>query len=350
MFYKRRVLAAVAGLFLFIAGGLFAQTPRERVPGEQVPRELRFGTWVPGKLRGADEQWYSVRPTETGLVTVETSGDTDTYLEAFDASRTLIGENDDGGDEYNARLEILAEAGKTYLFKLKSYDESESGPYQIRASFSSIRELSFGTWVSGALPKEEAQWFSVRPSGAGHVIVETSGALDTCLEAFDAAGLAIGEDDDGGDEYNARLEIFVEEGKLYRFKLSDYEEDGGSYRIRASFEPLPPDTERNTERSRAIPIKLGEPVPVFLRLPSESRWYRYDIPREKTLFVVQTRGNMDTSLILYDAQGKLIEEDDDSGEDNNALISERLGPGTVYIEVKEYEGGTGRCTLHAEFR
>ena len=59
---------------------------------------------------------------------------------------------------------------------------------------------------------------------------------------------------------------------------------------------------------------------------------------------------MDTLLCLYDSRGNLIKEDDDSGEGANALISERLGSGTVYIEVKEYEGNTGRCTLHAETR
>ena len=234
-------MAVAAGLFLFSTGVLFAQTPRE----------LRFDTWVPGKLREGEEQWFSVRPAGAGFVVVETSGDTDTYLEAYDASRNLIDENDDASDDdYNARLEIFAEAGKTYLFKLRGYDEDESGPYSIRASF----------------------------------------------------------------------------------------------------EPVPPDTERNTDRSRAVPIKLGEPFLVFFRSPSESRWYRYDISRSETLFVVQTRGNLDTILALYDVQGNLIEEDDDSGEDYNALISARVASGTVYIEVKEYDEKLGRCTLHAEIR
>jgi len=136
---------------------------------------------------------------------------------------------------------------------------------------------------------------------------------------------------------------------MYRIKASVYDE-GGPYRIRASIESLPPETEWNTERSRAVTIKLGEAIPVFLRSPSESRWYRYDISRAGTQFVVQTRGNMDTTLALYDAQGKLIEEDDDSGDGTNALLSVRLNSGTVYIEVKEYNDGVGRCTLHAETR
>ena len=341
MFYRIRCLVVFAGLLFFISGDLIAQTA-------PVPRELRFGTWVPGNIREGEEQWYSVRSIETGIVVVETSGETDTYLEAYDSLRNLIDENDDGSDGHNARIEMLAEAGKIYLFKLRGYEE-ESGPYQIRASFNSIRELRTDTWVSGTLKEDENHWFMIRPARTGIMIVETSGNTDTYLEAYGESGPAIAEDDDSGEGYNARLEIFAEAGKVYRIKLSDYD-DGGPYQIRASIEPLPPDTERNTERSRAVTIKLGEAIPVYLRSPSESRWYRYDINRAGTQFVVQTRGSLDTILALYDAEGKLIEEDDDSGENDNALISVRLNPGTVYIEVKVYDEGMGRCTLHAETR
>jgi hypothetical protein len=212
------------------------------------------------------------------------------------------------------------------------------------------QELRAGTWVPGNISNGEEKWFSFRPSGAGIVVVETTGNLDTCLEVYDASRNILGEDDDGGEEYNARLETFVEAGKTYLFKLYCYDEDeSGPYRIRASFESIPADTERNTERSRAVPIKLGEAMPVFFRSSSESRWYRYELTRAGTL-IVQTRGSLDTLMFLYDAQGNMIDEDDDEGDDYNALISVRLNSGTVYIEIKEYDGLRGRCTLHAEIR
>jgi len=339
MFSKIRGMAALI-VFMFMASSLFAQ----------YTRELQFDSWVTGTLHEGDEHWFSVRPSETGIVTVETSGDTDTYLEAYDSSRVLIDENDDGGESYNAKLGIHAEAGKTYLFKVRGFDGDDSGPYHLRASFEPIRDLRFGDWVSGALRKGEDQWFSIRTEAAGIVMVETSGDTDTYLEAYAASGPSIANDDDGGDGLNARLEIGVEAASIYRIKLSLYGENNGPYRIRAHFEPFPPDMEQNTERSRAAPIKLGEAIHVYLHTVSESRWYRYDIPRPETLFVVQTRGNMDMFLSLYDADGKLIKEDDDSGEGKNALISHRLGPGTVYIQVKEYSNQTGHCTLHAETR
>ena len=104
--------------------------------------ELRFGTWVPGQLQEGEEQWFSIRPSEAGLVVVETDGDTDTYLEAYDDSGRLLAEDDDGKNaedlDYNARLEITAAADRTYLIKLRCSDGAESGPYRIRVSFKAI--------------------------------------------------------------------------------------------------------------------------------------------------------------------------------------------------------------------
>jgi hypothetical protein len=346
MVRKIRSLAVFAGLFLFIAGGLFAQTPRE----------LRFGTPVSGQLYEREEQWFGVRSPEGGFIIVETAGNKDTYLEGYDASRKLIDANDDGGEDANARLEILAEAGKNYLFKLLLYDEDDSGPYNIRASFESFsreRELRPGTRVSGNLGGGESHLYSIRPPAAGTLTVETFGDIDTILRAYEASQGFIASDDDSGEEYNAMLEIFVEAGKKYFFRLGCYDtNEGGAYSVLASFETVPPDTERNTDRSRAVSLKLGEPVQVYFRSRSESRWYRFDISRPGTLFTVQTRGNTDTFMVLYDGKGDVIAENDDSdlAEGLNAYISERLNSGTVYIEVKPYSGQTGRCTLHAEIR
>jgi hypothetical protein len=64
--------------------------------------------------------------------------------------------------------------------------------------------------------------------------------------------------------------------------------------------------------------------------------------------IIRTTGNPDSYLKLYDSRENLISEDDDTGEDENAMISERLGPGTYYIEVTLYGSGTGRTTIHAE--
>ncbi|MCL2069578.1 MAG: PPC domain-containing protein [Treponema sp.] len=206
--------------------------------------------------------------------------------------------------------------------------------------------------VHGILNPGDEIWYSVRTLERGIITVEISGDLDTFLDVYDSTYEWIMSDDDGGIGLNPRIELLAEPDQTYFFELRGYSrEENGPYIIWASFESIPVDTERNTERSRAVDIRLGEAIPVFFHTPGESRWYRYEISRNNTVFIIQTRGNLDTLLYLYDSQGNLIAEDDDSGESYyNALIHKRLDAGTYFIEIGTYLDTSGRCTLHAETR
>ena len=217
-----------SGLFIFAVIGLCAQTPRV----------LSFGTWVSDYLQAGDEHWYSVHPQAAGIVYVQTSGDTDTYLEVYDAFRSYIDEDDDSGEGYNASIAIVVEAGKTYFFRVDGFDNDVSGPYSIQAEFEPIPALPFGTWVSGFLSEGGVYLYYVVPSANGFVTVETSGGIDTYLEAFDAFDNFIDSDDDSGEGNNARLEIAVEAGRTYFFRLDGFNADvSGPYNIRAGFRP-----------------------------------------------------------------------------------------------------------------
>jgi len=336
----RRSMLIIFGLFLLISGGLFAQ---------QNAQELRFGSIVSGTIRENQEIWYRIRTTENCILVIETTGNLDTYLELCDFQENYITDNDDGGEGYNARVETLAPAGSTYLVLLYSYD---TGPFRIMASYSPLTdavELRVGSVLSGNLSYGQRQLYTVRTAQAGLYAVETTGNVDTYLEAYDAAFNYIGYNDDGGDGYNAQIEIFAEANKIYYFMLSGYDDnEAGPYRIFTSYEAV--NAGNNTSRSTAAALRLGEAMPVFITTDSQSRWYVYQATRAVT-FIVQTRGSMDTWLNLYDNQGNLLEEDDDSaGEGYNAYISTKLNTGTYYIEVKGYGSSTGRCTLHAEIR
>jgi len=345
MFRKIFGLLLISGLLLIVSGSLFAQ---------QNAQELRFGSIVSGNLRSNEEIWYSIRATETCLLAVETTGSTDTYLEIYNSQRSLIIEDDDGGNDGNARVEILAASGNSYLVKLRGYSDS-SGPFRIMAGFtpiSEVTELRPGAVLSGSITSGQRKLYSVRTAEAGLYTVETSGNTDTYLDAYDSSYMYIGYNDDGDNDYNAQLEIIAEANKTYYFVLRGYENDtSGSYRIWVSFESIDIGSTNNTNRSTAAVLNLGEAIPVSITATHQSRWFVYELTRSGIVtFVVQTRGRMDTRLYLYDKSGSLLEEDDDSGDDYNALISTRLNSGTYYIEVKGYGDEIGRCTIHAEIR
>ena len=65
---------------------------------------------------------------------METTGDTDTYMEFYDATtRELLASDDDSGSGYNARITHNVEAGRRYITKVRGYSPSETGSYGFRA-------------------------------------------------------------------------------------------------------------------------------------------------------------------------------------------------------------------------
>ena len=349
---KNRVLFASILIFVFI--GLFARNALA-----QDALELSLGgSPISGNLSSGEEIWYSIQVDEPGaltvILTIETLGTTDTYLEFYDAQRNLISENDDGGEGTNARIEMIGAASGTYLFKLRGFSDEVAGPYRVLVTSDTIpepAELRFGTVHKGTIAAGTRHWYSVRAEERGFITAETFGNTDTYLEAYDHQYDFVKEDDDGGMKSNALIEMLAEPDQVFIFSLRGYDsETAGDYEIAANFEPIPVDGDPNTERSGAVDITLGEAFGVFFHDSNQSRWYRYEITRDRTNFVVQTRGYVDTFLSLYDQDGNLVAEDDDSGENLNAFINERLNAGVFYIEVRLLSDSIGRCTLHAETR
>jgi len=192
----------IAAFCFLAAGNLSAQTTQE----------LNFNVIQNGNLRSGMELWYSIRPNDTGLVTVETSGNTDTYLEIYDAMGNLFDEDDDSGDGSNAKIKFFAEAGGAYLAKLRGFG-NESGPFRIWAVLDVLpvpTELFFGNTVSGFLNQEDELWYSVYSAQEGFVTVMTSGNTDTYLEAHKSSYKTIEEDDDSREDQNATIELWAE--------------------------------------------------------------------------------------------------------------------------------------------
>ena len=327
-------------LVIFISGTLFAQNAQE----------LRLGSFVSGHLNQNQEIWYSVRVTSTGILTVEITSNIDTYLEAYDSQRNLLKEDDDSGEGLNAKIDLMVTQG-TYLFKLRGFHGEHIGPFRIIASHNpiTITQLRSGSFVSGRINQGAETWYSFSATALGFLTVETSGDTDTYMEVYDPNFSFIIADDDGGEGLNAKIEIDVINGRTYYFKVRGYSsETNGPFRITANFTAYPPD-ERNTERVRAVPVRLGEVAYVYFRAPSESRWYIYESNRSNITLVVQTKGNLETHINFYDSNGRLLAEDVYSGEYPNALIRYRLNAsGRYFIEIRENYGRAGRCTLHTE--
>ena len=80
-----------------------------------------------------DEDVYRIVVAYPGVLTVYTTGTTDTFGELLDASGGVLVSNDDG-DDLNFKLSTQVVAD-TYYVRVRHYDRDETGRYQVAAEF-----------------------------------------------------------------------------------------------------------------------------------------------------------------------------------------------------------------------
>ena len=303
-------------------------------------RELSLGNAFLINSSSSAERWYSVQsPTATTLL-VYTTGNMDTALIAYNSDNRAIAKSDAGGDGRNALLRIRVEADKTYFFRVFVLSQNVR-PFQIMATTEAIQQqavldarleqaqaLSFGTVVSARLDhlswndyRSTTDWYSVQSPTDTTAIVYTAGNTDTFLRAYDFDNRLIAEDDNSGEDRNARLEIPIEAGRIYLFRVNGSNNSTGSYQIIATSLAL--------QLEQARPLSLGAAFSANLGRGTE-QWYTVQSPTAVTV-IVYSSGNTDTFLRAYGPNSLLIAEDDNSGEGRNARLEIPVEADITYL-------------------
>ena len=106
--------------------------------GRLFATEVELGASTKCRLTGgSDVDYFRVRITEDGLLTVQTSGDVDTVGVLTRAGSDMEeeeNENDDGGVDMNFLIEERVAAGSYYV-QVRGYDEGSSGDYTLHTGF-----------------------------------------------------------------------------------------------------------------------------------------------------------------------------------------------------------------------
>jgi hypothetical protein len=203
-----------------------------------------------------DEDFFLLIPDRDGRLTVETTGNLDTYMHFYHyESRNQLGEDDDSGQGSNARIRYSVQAGTRYLAKVKGYDRSTTGNYGFRAYLTPPRE-GLSSWEN-PLPCEpganensavinrrfqesgDEDFFLIVPDRDGRLTIETTGSMDTYMHLYDYADREnqLASDDDSGQNLNARIRHDVQAGKRYIVRVRDLDRGSGSYGFRAYLSP-----------------------------------------------------------------------------------------------------------------
>jgi len=197
-------------------------------------------------LHNGDEDFFLLLPANDGSLTMETTGNIDTYMEFYDAeTRERLAQNDDGGSGGNARIRYDVQAGKRYIAKVRGYD-GDTGDYGFRAYIrvqvsltpdefepdndsASAKQIEIGTSQQRTFhTANDVDWVKFQITQPGTYTIRARGVnsnrLDTYIELFDSNLKPIDEDDDGGDGVDARLSLRLESG-LYYLKVECLDEN-----------------------------------------------------------------------------------------------------------------------------
>jgi hypothetical protein len=202
-------------------------------------------------LTEGDEDFFLLVPEVSGRLTVETTGSIDTYMYLFHYdTREYIAEDDDGGQGLNARIVHNVRAGIRYLAVVRGYSSSITGAYGFRAfivvregasSFEEpiLYEIGHGDNVTSVWRNMQAgdeDYFLLIPARDGQLTIETTGRTDTYMELYNADLELLDEDDDSGENTNARIIHNVRAGNRYIALVRGYSRNtAGNYNFRAFF-------------------------------------------------------------------------------------------------------------------
>jgi hypothetical protein len=183
------------------------------------------------------EDFFLLIPADDGQLIMETTGNTDTFMEFYNAeTRQKLAEDDDGGRSGNARIRYGVQAGTRYIARVRGFD-GDTGNYGFRAyiyiqvrlsedEYEPDNDSTAAKQIETGTPQQrtfhssnDVDWIKFQITRPGRYTIQTTGInsnrLDTYIELFDSNLNSIGEDDDGGDNADSRLSLHLENGLYY---------------------------------------------------------------------------------------------------------------------------------------
>ena len=290
-----------------------------------------------GEITDGDEDYFRVDVTETGTLTIYTTGNLNTVGQLQDGDGTgLVIADDISGTNSNFNIDqyvypgayYVRVRGKTFFDALgRSY--SISGDYVVHASFvaddhgdspSYATEIALGSSVPGEIRVAgDVDYFFVRVTEPGTLTIYTTGSIDTRGELQHPDG-SESYKDDGGDQNNFRLSVIVvHPGKHYIWVRAGNLETG-SYALWAQFVASPPDRHGNT-RADATLLPLGGSVLGEIWEEEDEDYFRVEVPRPGQL------------TVYVDKEDELVGEVQAADGAHVATLRYREGPGLAFARL-----------------
>ncbi len=293
-----------------------------------------------------------------------TGGNLDPVLTVIDARGAVLVRRDDSGSESAVLVEPLAiPANGRYTVVVGRFGYglgTTSGSFELlvqrigngSANYCGMR---YGDTVYNTVDNMEPElfyFFRARQGDIVNIHMQTrAGDLDPYIRVVDNNSYVLAHNDDfPGAGIDALIQGFmIPADGTYYVIASRYGLAAGS--SSGSF-LLTVEESQNSGLGNsplaAVPLRAGAGVEGALAESRSEQYYRFEARRDDIISVSMDRigGNIDTFLVIADLQMKELAVDDDSGDGQNALITDFLVPadGSYYVIATRFERETGITT------
>ena len=317
-----------------------------------------------------DEDWFRLdlsgaTPTRNDddgtyfhMLDIFTTGSVDTMIAVFQEGQydVALMENDDR-DGRNAGVHISTEGIDELFVQVKAFTTS-TGPYELHVESFFARGDEWepnGTQAGATVFTREAGEIEATFSPSGDIDyyrfpsppnedsvlnVQTRGDIDTRIFVYNEEGVEVMADDDSGDLTNALVSIGGEEGTVTVRVQPYHSSDDGSYRLVWNIlEPTPDAYEEDDSLEESFPL---ESLEVYqertFTTENDSDWIRFTVGEQEAArtTIIETFGEVDTYITVYNDVEEIIAQSDDEGENSNARIIAELPVGVYYAEIRPF--------------
>ena len=202
-----------------------------------------------------DKDYFRFELPSAGRLTVQTTGDTDTYGRLFQGSSTTAAESDDDdGAGANFRIALAEAQAGTWYVEVSGYNGTATGAYSVQVEFSAQDDhgntratatvVEAPSATSGRLEtRGDKDYFRFELPSAGRLTVQTTGDTDTYGRLFRGSSTtAAGSSNDAGHGSNFRIALAEAQAGPWYVEVSGNDGDEtGAYSMQVEFSGGPGD-------------------------------------------------------------------------------------------------------------
>lgn len=179
---------------------------------------------------GGDNDYFKFTATQSGLFTIKTTGNTDTYGYLYNNSQSQLKSNDDG-DDTNFKIVYRLTSGATYYIRVKAYSSSETGSYTLSVTAGddyadnfngTLTALTVNSSKSGSLDDaSDIDCFKFIPTVTGSYKIYTTGSTDTSGMLYKSDKItSIGTSNSSPEGNNFKLARTLQANQTYYIRVS----------------------------------------------------------------------------------------------------------------------------------